>query len=44
MVAGEEKGGRVNPKQDDSGCKFQIKRGTNLDYDMLCKPKSTDNK
>ena len=35
--------GRVKPKEDDSGWKFQAYRVTNLDYDMLCGPKSSDN-
>ena len=39
MAGGE----RVKPKQDDSDWKFQTYRSTNLAYDMLCEPKSSDN-
>ena len=34
---------RVKPKQDYSDWIFQTYRGTNLDYDMLCDPTSSDN-
>ena len=33
----------MKPKQDDSDWKFQTHRGTNLAYDMLCEPISSDN-
>ena len=36
--------GRIIPKQDDAEWKFQTYRGTNLANDMLCKPRSSDNK
>ena len=36
-------GGRINPKQDYSGCKFQTYRGPILVYSMLCEPTSSDN-
>ena len=36
-------GVRVKPKQDYSDWIFQTYRGTNLDYDMLCEPTSSDN-
>ena len=42
MVYGGGEG--VKPKQDDSDWKFQTCRGTNLAYDMLYEPKSSDNK
>ena len=36
-------GGRVKLKEDDSEWNFHIYRGTNLAYDMLCDPISSDN-
>ena len=35
--------GRIIPKQDDPEWKFQTDRGTNLAYDMLYEPISSDN-
>ena len=36
-------GGYIMPKKDDPKWKFQIYRGANLTYDMICDPTSSDN-
>ena len=33
----------MKPKQDDPDWIFQTYRGTNVDYEMLCEPTSSEN-
>ena len=43
MVAGRGGGGCKIQKKDDKDWTFQTYMGTNLAYDMLCEPSSSDN-